>query len=240
MSADLQEVTINGKWQLKVPSHRVDQWLRPWEVARIESMYQNIRRGDIVYDIGAEQFDMSALFATWGALMVLIEPSKWGWPTGEAIWEANDLAGPMATFHGFAGAEDGQAQDVFLGGNWPPVTKALQINEGEGFAVINQRPDLQRITLDALVAIIGLPPRVITMDVEGAEFEVLQGADRIITEHRPLIYISEHPEFGFTNFGYYQSEMHSWMHARGYLGKFLDMDHEQHWLWYHPEGRQPV
>jgi len=35
-------------------------------------------------------------------------------------------------------------------------------------------------------------PDVMKIDVEGAEFEVLQGAKGILTEHHPLLFIDTH------------------------------------------------
>lgn len=60
-------VRVNDRWDLAVPEHRVEHWrVNPyWEPARLESMAANLRPGMVLYDIGAEQGDLSALFAKW-------------------------------------------------------------------------------------------------------------------------------------------------------------------------------
>ena len=49
------------------------------------------------------------------------------------------------------------------------------------------------ITLDALLER-ALPPTFIKIDVEGAEFAVLQGASTILTKHRPVVYLESGDE----------------------------------------------
>ena len=52
---------------------------------------------------------------------------------------------------------------------------------------------VRAFTLDHLVFRDGLPaPTVMKIDVEGAEYAVLRGATRLLTENRPLIFLSTH------------------------------------------------
>ena len=52
---------------------------------------------------------------------------------------------------------------------------------------------VRAFTLDHLVFRDGLPaPTVMKIDVEGAEHAVLRGATRLLTEKRPLIFLSTH------------------------------------------------
>lgn len=48
------------------------------------------------------------------------------------------------------------------------------------------------VTLDDIVKELGVAPDVMKIDVEGAEVEVLRGADRVLTEARPAIFLSTH------------------------------------------------
>lgn len=63
----MREVQINGRWPLMLPEHRAarEEWTTGWEPERLDSMYANLRPGDVVYDIGTEEGDLSALFARW-------------------------------------------------------------------------------------------------------------------------------------------------------------------------------
>ena len=61
---------INDTWTMRLPSHRALQYIRPegggkWELERLAAMHDTIKPSDVVYDIGAEQGDMTALFAQW-------------------------------------------------------------------------------------------------------------------------------------------------------------------------------
>ena len=53
---------------------------------------------------------------------------------------------------------------------------------------------VKQISLDDYVNKNSIIPNVIKIDVEGAEFNVLDGADKILREYRPNIIISLHPE----------------------------------------------
>lgn len=63
----VREVLINGKWPLVLPEHRAqrEEWATGWEPERLDSMYANLRPGMVLYDIGTEEGDLSALFAKW-------------------------------------------------------------------------------------------------------------------------------------------------------------------------------
>src|SRR5882724_6033705 len=88
---------INGKWQLLLPKHRADrpEWKTGWEVERLDALRASIEPGKLVFDVGAEEGDMSALYALWGAQVVLFEPNERVWPNIRAIWEANRLELPF-------------------------------------------------------------------------------------------------------------------------------------------------
>ena len=53
---------------------------------------------------------------------------------------------------------------------------------------------IEQIFLDDFVLKKSIIPDVLKIDVEGAEFNVLEGATKILTEYRPEIIISLHPE----------------------------------------------
>ncbi len=55
-------------------------------------------------------------------------------------------------------------------------------------------------TMDRFCHQTGIYPTVITMDVEGAEFEVIKGAENVLREHKPIIFMSVHPEFMFESY----------------------------------------
>jgi FkbM family methyltransferase len=51
----------------------------------------------------------------------------------------------------------------------------------------------RQVTIDGFCRERGLRPRVLKIDVEGAEFDVLRGARRVLAEAEPMIFLSVHP-----------------------------------------------
>jgi FkbM family methyltransferase len=68
---------------------------------------------------------------------------------------------------------------------------AYLLRDGTDPLTGNQRKDVPVVALDALD--MRRPVRLIKMDVEGAEPQVIRGATRLLTEDRPLILAELHP-----------------------------------------------
>ncbi len=77
------------------------------------------------------------------------------------------------------------------------------------------------MTLDAFTAERGLRPDVIKIDVEGAEFRVLQGARRMLTEGAPLIFCEIHPQ-QMQNVGGSVAELLDLVASLGYTATPID------------------
>ena len=76
-------------------------------------------------------------------------------------------------------------------------------------------------------------PHAITIDVEGAELEVLRGASSILRIVHPLVWVSIHP----TMIGQYDAtreDVLEYMASYGYAATHLGTDHEEHWLFTPP------
>lgn len=206
-------------------------------------MSLNIGPGDYVWDVGSEEADLSGLYQSWighgDGGIVLMEPNCAVWPNAKLIWEANDLKPPIFCWVGFAGNEDrGWDVPVDLGKTdpWPKCAYGPVISD-HGFAQLNERPDIPAIRLDTLREWIGAPT-VITIDCEGSEYEVLKGAGVILSEHKPLVFCSIHPEFMREQYNTEPKELYQLMSDLGYREKFLAKDHEIHVAWFHPFGRE--
>ena len=231
---------INGRWRLRLPAHRAEraEWdiaNGGWEVARIASMAEHLGPGDILYDCGAEEGDMTALFGSFGAEVVAIEANPMVWPCLKATWEAN-VDRPLAGWYvGFVGADiaerpphlDVNAQPV---DGWPECAYGEMI-PAHGFRHLYQQADATpTITLDALVERIGIPPTALTLDCEGSELAIMRGAGDVLAKHRPLVWISVHDEFmGY--YGHSPADLHRHMAGFGYRSSHLATDHEAHWLY---------
>lgn len=245
---DMIPTTINGRWTLKLPEHRAAraEWVTGWERERLDSMCATLRPGDVIYDIGAEEGDLPALWATWGCEVALFEPNPRVWANIKAIWEANELPGPLATFLGFAGditepgyGEFGKIGDVLgVDGHWPSYADGPLIGD-HGFCNLWERPDLAKIRLDDFAPIVR-PPDAITIDVEGSEAKVMAGAGHVLEKHRPVVWVSVHPAFMADMYDQTPEDLFDLMLGHGYERELLAIDHEHHYVFWHAEGRRPV
>jgi FkbM family methyltransferase len=230
---------MNGRWMLTLPEHRQRQWEHEWEAERLDSMHAVLGPGDVMYDCGAEEGDLPALWASWGASVVLIEPGRRVWANMKAIWDANNLPAPLATFPGFAADTERQPEDAegLTVGGWPACADGPVI-DNHGFANVWERPDIAATTIDSLTQLI-TPPTAITVDVEGAELRVMRGAEQTLRTHRPIVWISVHPQFMLDTLGDRASDLYRFMAELGYTVTTLAEDHENHVMFAHPDGRHP-
>lgn len=236
----LRETVINDRWKLLLPEHRAARPEWPWwEATRLAAMWHRLQSGDVppvgtVYDIGAEEGDLPALWASWGNDVVLVEPNDRVWPNIKTIWQANDLDRYLvACFVGFAASQ--QRGATFIDFGWPDCADGAVIGD-HGFLNLCERRDVAAITVDDLASATRRPPTAITIDVEGAELEVLRGAEHVLHDERPDVWVSVHPEFMADMYGIADGEraVVGLMERYGYESTFLCADHERHWQFLHP------
>ncbi len=241
---------LNHRFPIILPKHRADrpEWYteQGWEKKRMESMNEHLDKGDVIYYVGAELGEMPALCQMWGAEVVLFEPNHSAWPSIRAIWEANKLSLPLYMFAGFASTKtqlEPPAPDMALyegkgytiaNDRWPIYSQG-EIIEAHGFSELDKEADgLPQIAIDDLVFGANLkPPTAITLDVEGAEYAVLKGAEQTLKQYHPKIWLSLHPEFLFDKYNMYAGDLRKWIKDLGYKETLLDYQHEVH-LFYEP------
>lgn len=227
---------LNGKYDIILPKHRADrpEWYTEsgWEKPRLDSMSSTTKKGDIVYYIGAEEGDMCGLLASWGADLVMFEPNERVSPNVKAIWEANKFRKPLAYFEGFAAnVTDLKGINPLTVGDFP-VSASGEVIGDHGFKELAYEADVvPQIKIDDLASQLGHKVDMITMDVEGSEWEVLRGAEQVIIRDKPRIYLSLHPEFMWRMFGEYGYDCRNWIKDKGYKETFLDYQHEVHFLY---------
>lgn len=226
--SSMVDLHLNQRWWIKVPDHRA---ARPeyhqrdgWEGARLRHMSEHVGSGDVVYYVGAEEGEHPALCQMWGAQVVLFEPNPKVWPNIKAIWEANKLKNPLGTYQGFASNEVTQGE---LAKDWPSCVND-EIIGNHGFKELYlEAKNYDQTTID-YVSDHFVAPTVISMDVEGSEYEVLKGAEQTILTYKPKIYLSLHPEFLYHQWNVYGREVRDWIIDRGYTETLLDYQHEVH------------
>lgn len=234
----MKDVLVNNRWKLKLPDHRADRVEWPdWEKERLAAMHKAIKKDDVVFDIGAEEGDLSGLFVTWGAKVVPFEPNPLVWPNIRAVWEYNDLPKPPAYWAGFASdstvERPSDLEPIFSQperNGWPACSYGRLIGN-HGFRNVSERfHDTPQITIDDFAMKHKLMPDVITIDVEGAEVVVLRGAVKTLNKG-VNVFVSVHPEIMEQAYGHTPSQLRDYMQSLGYKGTHLATDHEEHWLW---------
>lgn len=241
---EMVQATLNGEFELILPKHRADrpEWHEPagWEKPRLHSMHENIGDGDVVFYIGTELGEMTALCSKWGADVVNFEPNYRSWPVIKAVWDANNLKQPLANFCGFASdttrlIPPAPDMAIYGGKQWElredgwPVCVDEPIIEAHGFNQLYQEADgLPQTTIDDFVERTGIAPTVMTMDTEGSEGRILRGAEQTLRKYHPKLWISVHPEFLALNYGEYSRELRDWIIGLGYDETILDYQHELH------------
>lgn len=225
---DMIKTRINGRWDIMLPKHRAE---RPewditnggWEKSRLDSMERRLGVDDVIYYVGAEEGDMAALCAMWGARIVLLEPNELVLPNIKAIWEANNLPNPIRVLPEFAANEDHN----------PLFNTTIDKISGDvipdhGFKELNAPGDISRVKIDTLADYLAIPPTAISIDVEGSEWEVLRGAEQTLKKYHPKIWLSLHPEFLYEKYKEYSADLRQWIKDRGYNETLLDYQHEVH------------
>lgn len=229
---------LNGEFEIILPEHRAarPEWysVDGWEKKRLKVLHDLVKKqvaaGNCkVYYIGAEEGEMPALCRMWGANGLLVEPNEKVLPNIKAIWDANNLA-PWEILVGFMGNEATHKPD------WTKACYRMNSITGEvigdhGFKELHDAGDIPVYKIDDLNSAGFISPTIITMDVEGSEFEVLKGAEHCIEVFKPHILLSLHPEFLIQYWGVYGGEVRQWIKNRGYKEELIDYQHEVHLLY---------
>lgn len=235
--SEMIETRINKRWNLLLPELRAQRpgWDH-WEQDVLAWLWGFIRPGDVVWDVGAEEGDLSALYASWGASLVLIEPSPPFWPLIRQTFDANGLLDRVVgCFAGFAAdfTETLPSRinyDPTLDADgWPVCAQGEGISEF-GFRHTNEQTDsTATIRLDDLAERFQ-PPDVVCMDIEGAEYRAILGAEVILRDHKPIVFVSVHPEFMRDRYGDTPDDLLTHMEIHGYDAFRIAYDHEWHYL----------
>ncbi len=223
---------INGEFKITLPAHRANrpEWYteKGWEKNRLQSMHQHLKQGDVIYYVGGEEGEMVALCQMWGAETVIFEPNPKVWSHYPLIWEANNLNKPLACIPGFASNENNNLLRIYKN-EFPPESKNI-IEATHGFKELHTEGSFYgQVTIDSCVYDHQIkPPTAITIDVEGSEWAVLTGAEKVLKQYKPKIWLSGHPEFIIMYWNKYLWDLRYWLVGLGYKETLLDYQHEVH------------
>jgi FkbM family methyltransferase len=229
---EMKKVVVNGEFEITLPEHRAARpdWYQPhgWEKPRLKHMSQNISSDDVMYYVGAEEGEFAALCQMWGAEVVLFEPNPKVWLHFPLLWSANNLELPLVCIPGFASDKINNLSRIYYN-EWPPEVNDV-IEAAHGFKELYLEGDTYgQITIDSCVYDHGIkPPTAISLDVEGSEWRVLGGAEKVLREYKPKIWLSGHPEFMLQQWDESLYNLRQWIKGLGYTEMILDYQHEVH------------
>ena len=232
---------INGRYRVKLPEFLLIHGWTNWEPERFISMEQNLKKGDVLFDVGAEVGWVSAIYAQFvGAEnMCLFESNPDNWQNIKATWEAENLPNPKSCRLALVSDRNTLAEPDFETGydkdGWPLAALTGMVWTPRSYRYIHEHAhSTPQMSLDVFSAISGIVPKAITIDVEGAELRVLRGAIEILMSYRPLIWVSIHEDLLLRDYGGTPQQIDELMTSCNYLGEHLATDHEAHWL-YRPQ-----
>ena len=235
----LTEVKFAGRVPIKVLPHRAIQHdFENWEKCLVDALIDTLKPGQIVYDIGAEQGEFTALIGkiVGGENVHIFEPSSWYWPNIKAVWKGNDLAKPASCWAAFVG--DAYRHTGIIGAEggtylckscWPDQVKG-EIFQQDAFANYIEHPFIQVTTLDSYRVEFPKAPEVIQMDVEGCEGLVIKGATELLRLHHPTIFMELHSDTALARHGTNQEAVLDALAALGYKCELLGRDHDDHFI----------
>jgi len=221
--------TYEHRFELPVPLTDWDVW-DVWERERFHSMRDHLQPGMTLFDVGTEQGWCNLIYASFVGPenMVLIEPTPFFWPNIKAVWQRNYHAvAPRACYHGLLSP---RTTDHNPGpfAPWPAAADGPLIDRSSYTHLDENLHNSPEMTLDDLAARTHTPDAV-TIDVEGAELLVLQGAQGALSMLKPLVWVSIHPDL-MERYDTTPGQLHMFMATLGYTGEHLATDHEEHWM----------
>lgn len=234
LKTPLEATDEEAKWEYEfVLPAPLSEWdvFSYWERERTLHMRDNLKKGEVLFDIGTEQgwLNLAYAQAVGPENMVLIEPTPEFWGNIRQTWEKNFDKFPVAFYDGLFSSKT--TDERVSGGTFrlfPPSAGEPIIDRNKYQYIHDNDANIPEITLDDYVKRTGIIPNAITMDVEGAEFLVLQGANETLQKHHPKVWISIHPDMSVRDYGTTKEDVLGMMKAFGYEGTHLATDHEEH------------
>jgi FkbM family methyltransferase len=187
--------------------------LMSWNPIEYEAFRGALRPGDVALDIGANVGAYTLLFAQWvrpGGRVISFEPAPGAFTALQQHVALNNVSAvvecrPVAVSD--AEGEVAFASDGFQG------TNHIMHGQAASPGAVTRVPTT---TVDAVCAASGVTPRLVKIDVEGAELSVLRGAHRTLAAMRPagVVFMELHPA-AWASFGITRGDLEAELAAQG-------------------------
>lgn len=177
--------------------HGILESRTPYELAMLKDMATRLRPQDLVLDVGAN-IGNHALFlaAVAQARVVAFEPNR----------ELCAALGRSVARNGLGDAVSIRPCGLGAGAAQASFAESIPTNLGQQTLRLGEG-EIEVVALDSLV--FDAPIRMIKIDVEGMEIDVLRGGRATIARDRPTLYVECHDEATFL-------EIAAWAEAEGY------------------------
>jgi FkbM family methyltransferase len=195
------------------------------EAVSYQAFSEAVEPGMVVYDVGAH-------FGTYSIIalkrsgpegrVVAYEPHEFTRRYLRKTLEWNDALERTVIRDVCCGATAGIADFYCAPGQAEGMNGLLPV---DGFVKETARVT----TLDRDVRELNLVPDIIKIDVEGAEWDVLRGAEQTLAEYSPTLFLSVHPN-ALSTLGIDVGDIQGWLAERSYDWKVIARDHEMHVL----------
>lgn len=171
------------------------RWSRYYETDYEPETFQffrkNLKPGDTVLDIGAHIGLFSVLTSRLvgdGGKVYAFEPTPF---TRGVLQEVIRLNGCDGNVEVLPEAVADKAGTTYFFDTGTEVSNANSLVQTERSM---EKIEIPVTSVDAFVAERGITINCLKIDVEGAEYDLLKGAKKVLTEHRPIARLGLHPE----------------------------------------------
>lgn len=222
-----------SQWEYKII---MPDWLAEWdvygdwEVERMDSMRDNLKKGEVLFDIGTEVGWLNIIYAQFvdPENMVLIEPTAEFWPNIMNTWQHNFNVPPLGCYYGLF--SDQTTSEFVLPKHYFPAEAEGELIDKLAYRYVHEHGKrMPQIKLDDYVRLTGIQPDALTIDVEGAELLILKGAEKTLKSRSLKVWVSIHRELGERDYGVKPEQVHEFMMRCSYSSQYLATDHEEHW-----------
>lgn len=180
----------------------------------LQRFIEAVRPGNVVADVGAHAGTYTLLAAARvgpTGQVVAFEPdaaARWQLRANLSLNRFEDRVQVSA-----AAASDAEGTTTFFARPGETVGSLVPPQRSDDPSAPHQPVSVDTLALDPFFAKLGRDPDVVKIDVEGAEFAVLRGAERIVRSNACLFF-EIHP-YAWSTAGHSAEDLVQWLAARG-------------------------